>query len=115
MARKQDITAQEPASSRPAVPGWKAIDQLGYKATLYLASADKTRGVVLLSCPNRPSLTGVAWWRDSEWEDPALLRAQIKWSPSPLALFSWASEHPTVGDFDTLLHVLMLQIQRTSN
>jgi hypothetical protein len=112
MPKQQHI--KQPAQ-RPAVPAWKAIDSLGYKASLYLASADKQRGVVLLKCPLRPSLTGVAWWQGSEWEDPARLRAQIQWSPSTLSLLAWAAEHPTVSEFDTLLHLLTLQVQRTSN
>jgi hypothetical protein len=113
MARKQQLV-QEP-TPRPVVPAWAAIDNLGYKASLYLASADKQRGVVLLRCPVRPSLIGVAWWRGSDWEDPAWLRAQVHWSTSPLSLLVWAAEHPTVSEFDTLLHLLTLQVQRTSN
>jgi len=114
MARKQQLPL-EPSQRKAAVPAWKAIDSLGYKASLYLASADKQRGIVLLKCPRRPHLTGIAWWKGSNWEDPAILRAQIKWSPSPLSLLSWAAEHPTVSEFDTLLHLLTLQVQTTSN
>ena len=97
------------------VPAWKAIKGLGYKPELFLASEDKERGAVLLSSPIRPGLMGIAWWSGVDWQDSARLRAQIKWSQSPLVLLSWARLHPIVSMFDMLLHWLRVKVQQTAN
>lgn len=115
MARKQQDLATDAGQTSVVVPAWKAIDRLGYKSELYLASSDKERGVVLLSSPERPGLTGIAWWSGPDWQDPARLRAQIKWSRSPLVLLSWATIHPIVGAFDMLTQWLKQQVQSTAN
>lgn len=112
MARKALVTDLRETAT---VPAWKAIEGLGYKPELFLASEDKERGVVLLSSPMRPGLMGIAWWSGIDWQDPARLRAQIKWSPSPLVLLSWARIHPIVSLFDMLLHWLKVKVQQTAN
>lgn len=96
-----------------SVPAWGAIQKLGYKPALYLASEDTLRGVVLLVSLQDPSVKGVAWW-DGDWSDERL-REQIKWSASPVVLLSWAMTHPIANLFETLLHLLRGEVLRTAN
>jgi hypothetical protein len=112
MSRRDLVTDLEETTG---VPAWKAIEGLGYKPELFLASEDKERGVVLLAIPNRPGLMGIAWWSGPDWQDPTRLRAQIKWSRSPLALLSWATLHPVVSAFKMLTHWLNVKVQQTAN
>jgi hypothetical protein len=102
------------SSTTESVPAWVSIRSLGYKPALFLASKDKQQGVVLLVSPQDPNLKGIAWW-DGDWEDAAKLRAQIKWSRSPLTLHSWAALHPVAKSFDPLLHLLLTEVRRTAN
>lgn len=103
----------EHQSNNEGVPAWGVVDTLGYKGRLYLANEAGTQGVVLLSYPLRPGLTGIAWW-DGAW-DPSLIKANIKWCCSPLALLAWASSHRIASQFGALLYLLTLDVQRKSN
>jgi hypothetical protein len=99
--------------SEESIPGWQVINRLGYKGRLYLAEETGNAGVVLLTYPQRPGLLGIAWW-DGPCE-PDMLKANIKWSRSPLTLLAWAAAHKTAQKFGMLLHLLTVDVITKSN
>ncbi len=107
------MSIKEYQTNEESLPAWQAIKRLGYKARLYLAEESGQAGVVLLSYPQRPGLIGIAWW-DGEW-DIDVLKANIKWSPSPLTLLAWASSHKIAQRFGMLLHLLNVEVCTKSN